>query len=152
MRRKYILDANLIVLYAVGLTDVRLIKAHKRLSNYRREDFDILEALLLKAGEVTSLPNAWTEASNLLGPNDSSPQQAEIFLTFQKLVEKLGCRYVPSAEAVVRAEFKFLGLTDSALLELAKAGFTILSVDATLCIAAEHAGLKAQNFNHLRRL
>lgn len=152
MRPKYLLDANLIVLLAVGNTYLRLISGHKRLRAYRPGDFEILERLLSTASEITSLPNAWAEASNLLGPNNNDHQSAAIFMTFQNLVQKFGCKYIPSSTAATRAEFKFLGLTDCALLELAKLDFTILSVDVKLCNAAQSAGLRAQNFNHLRGL
>ena len=152
MGPKYILDANLIVLFAVGLVDARRVPSHKRLKSYRPEDFYLLEIILSKASKITSLPNAWTEASNLLGPSGEDTRQAKIIAIFQKLVAAWGCIYVPSDVAVTRSEFRFLGLTDSALLELAKADFTILSADAKLCLAAWNAGLKASNFNDLRSL
>lgn len=149
---KYLIDANLIVLLAVGLANVDWITPHKRLTGYRPEDFAILQKLLSTATQITSLPNAWTEASNLLGKGGKNIQTNEILLQFQCLVEGFGCAYVPSATAVMRSEFKFLGLTDCALLELAGLDFTILSADSNLCIAAEKAGLKAINFNHFRGL
>ena len=149
---KFLIDANLIVLLAVGLADVRWIAGHKRLKGYGPEDFVILQNMLSKATQITSLPNAWTEASNLLGQGGNNIQTNEILLKFQYLVKDFGCAYVPGATAVARSEFKFLGLTDCALLELAGLDFTILSADHKLCIAAEKAGLKASNFNHFRGL
>ena len=149
---KFLIDANLIVLLAVGLADVRWIAGHKRLKGYGPEDFVILQNLLSRATQITSLPNAWTEASNLLGQGGSNFQITKILSQFQFLIIDFGCAYVPGATEVARSEFKFLGLTDCALLELAGLDFTILSADHKLCIAAEKAGLKASNFNHFRGL
>ena len=58
--------------------------------------------------------------------------------------------HIPSKDASARPEYLFLGLSDSALLELAEGDFTLLSADAKLCLSAANAGCEAVNFNHLR--
>lgn len=56
--------------------------------------------------------------------------------------------YVPSLDAAKRGEFRRLGLTDSATLEVAKADIHILSADLGLYLAAIKAGYSAANFTH----
>ncbi len=70
-------------------------------------------------------------------------------------VEILDETYVPSEAGVKRPEFSKLSLTDAILLEALKFStentpFQLLTVDLDLAIAAEIAGYKVQNFNHLR--
>lgn len=61
-------------------------------------------------------------------------------------------RHVESRQAVARDEFLRIGLTDAAILEMATASHTLLTVDLDLYLTALNRGLKAENFNHLRDL
>ena len=44
--RQIVIDANLLVLLVVGLTDRALIAKHKRTKTFEPEDFDLLTRLL----------------------------------------------------------------------------------------------------------
>ena len=65
MRKIIALDANLLVLLIVGLTDRRLIASHKRLKEYTVDDFDLLERLISASAGIAVTPNVLSEASNL---------------------------------------------------------------------------------------
>jgi hypothetical protein len=97
--------------------------------------------------ELAALPNALSEASNLLEfVGDGLPEK--VFARFLQLVATTREIYVPSLDASGRSEFRRLGLTDAATLEAAKEGFHILSADLGLYLAAARAGYSAANFTH----
>jgi hypothetical protein len=72
----------------------------------------------------------------------------KILLRFLQLVSTAREIYVPSLSAAKRAEFRRLGLTDSATLEASRADVHILSADLGLYLAAVRAGYSAANFVH----
>jgi hypothetical protein len=144
-----VLDTALLTLLIVGLTDRKYIAAHKRLSQFVEEDFDLLVTALERAETLVVTPNTLTEASNWLR-QIKEPARAQIQKVFEAFIHRYREIYVPSADASKRAEFIRLGLTDSAILEVAKSDVVVLSTDLDLCIAAEIAEYAAVNFNHLR--
>ena len=150
MRKSIVLDANLLVLFVVGLTDPAYVDKHKRLRAYDLLALHLLEEYIIASSkEVLVTPHALSEASNHLR-QIAEPARSHIGRTFQKFIERSKEIYVKSATASSRAEFLDLGLSDSALMEVAKEDVVIVSVDLDLCIAAEIAGYSALNFNHVR--
>ena len=149
MRNTIALDANLLVLLVVGLTERKYISVHKRLREYDVADFDLLRALISNSAGVAVTPNALSEASNLLR-QIAEPARTQIAMAFRQLIKKTDEIYVRSADASARAEFLRIGLSDSALLEVSKKNIVVLSVDLDLYLAARAAGYEAINFNHLR--
>jgi hypothetical protein len=147
-RRTLILDANLIVLLVVGLADETEVPVHRRTRQYTIDDFRLLLAAISEFRELAVLPNALTEASNLLEVNRSGFPE-KIAKSFLKFVGGAREIYIPSLEASTRSEFQRLGLTDAATLELAKGDTHILSADLQLYLAALGAGYSAANFNHV---
>lgn len=146
-RPTLILDANLIVLLIVGLADESAVPRHKRTRAYSINDFRLLLRVISEYQELAVLPNALSEASNLLEfEGDGLPQQ--IFVRFLQFVSTTREIYVPSMDAARRGEFRRLGLTESATLEAAKADIHILSADLSLYLAALTAGYSAANFTH----
>jgi hypothetical protein len=147
MARTLVLDANLIILLVVGLADETLVSQHKRTRAYSKNDFRLLLKIISNFDEVTVLPNALSEASNLLD-FEGEGQPAKIFTQLSHLIATSKEVYVPSADALVRREFRRLGLTDAAMLEMGKNNFHILSADVGLYLAALEAGYAASNFTH----
>lgn len=150
MRPDYVLDANLIVLLVVGLTDPNEIGRHKRLSGYDVRDFEILKSVLLGASRIIFTPNALTEASNLLGHGDDL-RRKRFASTLAAIVEKEHEEWMPARQAVERRELLRLGLTDAVLLSLASSGGSLLTADLPLYLAAAAAGCDTVNFDDLRR-
>ena len=146
-RRTLILDANLIVLLVIGLADEKAVPVHKRTRAYTIADFRLLLGVIAGFRELAALPNALSEASNLLVfEGDGLPQK--VFERFSQFIATTQEIYVPSLDASNRAEFRRLGLTDAATLEAAKENFHILSADLGLYLAAINAGYSAANFTH----
>jgi hypothetical protein len=144
-----VLDTALLTLLIVGLTDRKYIAAHKRLSQFVEEDFDLLVAALEQAEMLVVTPNTMTETSNWLR-HIKEPARARIQKVFAGFIHRSREIYVSSTDAVDRPEFLQLDLTDSVILEVAKSDVVVLSTDLNLCIAAEVAEYAAVNFNHLR--
>jgi hypothetical protein len=142
-----VLDANLIVLLVVGLADEKAVPVHKRTRAYSVNDFRLLLNLISEYQELAALPNALSEASNLLEfRGDGLP--AKVFSRFAQFISTAKEIYVPSIDASRRPEFRRLGLTDAATLESARASVHILSADVGLYLAAIKAGYSAANFTH----
>lgn len=150
---KVILDSNLLLLLVVGLASQNYIKIHRRLNSYTDDDFVLLAKILNSVDSIILTPNTLTETSNLIG-YIVNPARAEIYTVFRALLETPGNeeRFVESKVAMTRTEFVRLGLTDAALLHMATESHTLLTADLDLYLAAVSQGLKAENFNHLRKL
>jgi hypothetical protein len=151
MRKTIALDANLLVLLVVGLTQENYIATHKRLKEYTIDDYTLLTRLIAESAGLVTTPNALSEASNLLRQT-GEPARSEILRRFRSLIQGTSEIYIASIDSCARDEFVRLGLSDSAMLELGKRDLLVLSTDARLCIAALGAGYQAENFNHHRNL
>lgn len=146
-RRTLILDANLIVLLVIGLADEKAVPVHKRTRAYSIADFRLLLRVIAEFRELAALPNALSEASNLL-EFEGVGLPEKIFDRFSRFIASTQEIYIPSLDASKRKEFRRLGLTDAATLEAAKENFHVLSADLGLYLAAINAGYSAANFTH----
>ena len=143
------LDANLAVLFTVGLANIDYIEKHKRLRRYDVAAFRLLDELLGAADGVVWCPHVLTETSNLvLYLND--PIRPEAAAALALLVNRYQEKAIPSAEGCARPEYLRLGLTDAILLTLASTGATLVTDDLDLHLAAASADLPSINFNELR--
>jgi len=149
MRKAISLDANLLVLLIVGLAGPKFISKHKRLQTYDAEDFNLLKHAISESSGLVVTPNTLSEASNLLRQG-REPMKTLINDVFRNFINSTKEIYIKSANASSRSEFARLGLSDGALLEIAKGDIVVLSADLDLCVAAEVAGYAAINFNHVR--
>jgi hypothetical protein len=148
MSRILVLDANLIMLLIVGLADESAVPEHKRTRAYSVKDFKLLREIVFSYTEVAVVPNALSEVSNLLsfGSDQLSRKILSSFLRFISATREF---YVTSVAAAGRNEFRWLGLSDSAILEIAKQEMDLLTADVRLDLAARKAGYNSRNFTHL---
>lgn len=157
MPHEWVLDANLIALLLLGLVDRRAIGRHRRVENFTTGDFDALEShvkAVASRGEVLVVsPNIWTEVSNLFQKDKDREDSrwSNMLPILRDLIAKFEERYVPSLVAANRHEFRFLGLSDAVLLELAAHGATIVTNDGKLCEKAGDTGISALHFAAIRQ-
>ena len=147
------IDTNLLVLLVVGETDKDLISKHRRTRAYRVEDYDLLVKLINDTDhQVFVAPNTLTEASNLLAQH-GEPERSRIFGVLQTLIETTEEKAVESRVAARNSNFRRLGLTDAALMEIVSASNPLITTDLDLYLAAsaKEAGA-AFNFAHYRNL
>jgi len=148
MARSVVLDANLLVLLVAGHTDRSLIERHKNLSAYDADGFDLLLETLAEYSQVVLTPNTLTEASNLLR-QIGNPDRLRVTVMLGHLIQEHDERYIVSKDAAVEKTFGRLGLTDAALLVVAREHGSLLSADNALYLAASTEGIAAFNFAHL---
>ena len=146
------IDANLLVLLIVGSIGEELILKHRRLQRFAAEDYQTLRNLLDRVDQVFVTPNTLTETSNLLAQH-GEPERSRFFDRLRYVIQKSKEIHVVSEVASQNNEFKRLGLTDAALLEVATAETPLLTVDLDLYLAALTKGREtALNFTHLQNL
>jgi hypothetical protein len=75
MRKILVLDANLIVLLIVGLADEAEVAKHDRTRANSIRDFRLLNQIISNCEQVRVIPNALTEASNLLRSKRRVPRK-----------------------------------------------------------------------------
>jgi hypothetical protein len=151
MATKLILDANLSILFVVGITKRDYIAKHKRLRPYDEVDFDNISNLIANSDGVIFTPNVLSETSNLIR-YIGDPIKSEVSMRLGAIIAAADERVIESKIAVMRSEYVRLGLTDAVLLELACFGATLLTIDLDLYLAALAAGLNAINYNHIKEL
>lgn len=148
---RILIDANLLLLFVVGMTSRNLISRHKRCKAFSLDDYDRLCRVLASSREVLVTPNTLTETSNLLGYIDE-PARSQLFHSLRKVIHSTSELCVDSGSASEASEFIRLGLTDAAQLHLLDSSRSLLTTDLSLYLAALRRGDNAVNFNHLREL
>lgn len=151
MPPNYLLDANLLVLLVVGSLGRDEIPQHERTRGYSASDFDRLLLVLTGASSIILAPNVLTEVSNLLKLGKGfDPKRQKLALLLRGIIETASEQAVASVQAAARAEFLWLGLTDSVLLELSSGDCCLLTSDGHLHSAVLAAGGDAVHFSQLR--
>ena len=146
----YFIDANLLVLLIVGRVGEESLAKHSRLQQFVVEDYRILRNLLDRIEQVFVTPNTLTETSNLLAQH-GEPERSRLFEQLRSTIEESREIHVVSEVASKNREFRRLGLTDAALLEVATAQTPLLTVDFDLYLAALTTDQDmAVNFRHIQ--
>ena len=146
--KRIFLDANLLVLLIVGVTDQELINKHRRLREFDEDDYERLIRLVKQVNQILVTPNTLTEASNLLAYH-GEPQRSRFFEVLRILIEEHEEIVVSNRTASQRKEFSRLGLTDAALLEAVSSSTPLITVDSSLYRAAIGKESEcAYNFRH----
>ena len=147
MGSSLLVDANLLVLWAVGAVSPALIARHKRLNAYVENDYKVLSDFMAGYDSIAVTPNALSEASNI-ARYIAEPARSKVAMILARIAETSKEFYVPSARAVARNEYRYLGLTDAAMLEVMDVH--LLTDDLDLLVAAESQGKTCFYFTHLR--
>ena len=145
MGRRLIVDTNLLVLLVVGSTSRAYVERHKRCKPFTVNDFEDL-VLLVDGSELIVTTGILTETSSLTR-QIGEPYRSEIGLYLKEFIERATEFAIPSRGASQRPEFLRLGLTDSAILDLAVEDAAFVSTDGALCALWEGAGRQVIYFN-----
>ena len=149
MKKALAIDANVLVLLTVGLTNISYIERHRRLHpTYRRDHFKFLQEILYGEPALATTPHALAEASNL-ARLCGEPMRTEVTNTLGRVIAKVEEFPASSLEAAHAAEFPRLGLTDAAFFQLDPQCFRVLSADIDLILALQPKGFEVLNFQHL---
>jgi len=148
--RGILVDSGLLLLLFVGLCDRGRIQTFKRTRMFTESDFDLLQGIVRRFDLLVTTPNILTEVSNLLGQLPDN-LHAQYFATFARsLQEGVNEYYIPSGQLALQDHFPRLGLTDTGIIEQARNGNLVLTVDLPLYNRLCELGVDAINFNHFR--
>ena len=148
----FFIDANLLVLLVVGRVGEEFITKHSRLQQFVVEDYRILRNLLDRVEQAFVTPNTLTETSNLLAQH-GEPERSRFFDQLRFTIEDSREIQDISEVASQNREFRRLGLTDAALLEVATVETPLLTVDLDLYLAALAKDQDtAVNFRHIQNM
>lgn len=149
MKRRVLVDTNLLVLLIVGKTSTQLIGIHKRTRAYTIDDYLLLDSIVCDAGSHVTTPNILSETSSLIR-QFGGPRLIEIVSVFKLFIGSCVEVYVPSSDAAKGMHFLRLGLTDSAILALEHGDITLITDDLDLYMTSALAHRKVINFTHER--
>ena len=146
-----LIDANILLLFAVGAFDRSMITRFDRLSAYTEWDYDIVSKYIAYVGKLVTSPNILTEVSNLAGKLPAKILST-FYSTLAKKIEILDESYIESKVACRDRHFVTLGLTDATIIQIAlRRNCIVLTADSDLYRILWDRGARAINFNHLRQ-
>jgi predicted nucleic acid-binding protein len=147
-QRGALLDANILLVYVVGMCDTRLLPQFHHTKQYK-DDFPLIQRLVNHFRLIYTTPHVLTEVSNL-GKKLGEKLSPRFFDELQKVVQVLEERSCTSKDATANRYFRTLGLTDAALLHIAVNDILVITADLPLYLTLRHTNIDAVNINHLR--
>lgn len=148
-RNGLLIDTNLLVLLLIGLVNPARIETFKRTRQYTRADYDLLINAVSRFSDLYTLAQVMAEVSNLT--DLSGPESALARHALKELLTTLDEPVISSIRAATNVHYTRLGLTDAAVIELARElNLTVLTDDLDLYLALTRVGVTAFNFTHLR--
>ena len=140
-----IIDSNIFILFLVGQINENKIKDYARNSIYSKEDYYFLLNILSKYDRIITSPNILTEVDNILNRitgDDKYRYLAIVKDIYKQTIEK----YLETERVSQNWFFDILGVTDSAIIIMAKECDLLVSGDSTLCDYAKSLDIKTFDF------
>jgi len=149
--RGALIDANLLLVYFVGMFDPEWIPKFKRTNTFTVEDFYLLAGLFKFFNKVVTTPNILTEVN---GFSNQLPRNLKPFYysEFATQVMNLEEHYIESASVTVLPHFNRFGLTDTGIVELVRENYLVLTDDLELMGYLQNVNIDVINFNNIRVL
>ena len=131
--RSLLLDANLLLVLAIGHSDPLLIGRHKKTKGaYVPDDYDLLFDIIGAFAPCLTTPHILTEVSNQLGQGEG-PIRHALFQSFAGLVPLLREYHAPCQVLARYDQFPVYGLTDMGIVDLAmKQRSLVITADSAL--------------------
>lgn len=149
-QRTVLVDTNLLVLLIIGSVAPSHISRVGRTRGYSEDDYHVARSIVNRFACAATTPHVLTETSNLVLQGVWGGLAEEVVKRLRGIYITADERFVP-AHKLFRDRFAAsFGLADSAIIDAARRGCTVLSDDLALSLAVESLGLAAINFNHLR--
>lgn len=145
------IDANLLLVYTVGLVGAEHIPTQKRTREYTVEDFVLLRRVIQRFDYLVSTPKILTEVDNLSGMLRQDIRRTCRQLIRDQLLKVVEERYIASTEASGDAAFEQLGLSDASFAMLARAGMLVLTSDFDLSYILAARGADCINYTNVLR-
>lgn len=148
-RRGVLVDANLLVIYCIGILDPSLISRFD--GSYSAEDFDLLDTFLGRFQRIVTTPNIMTEASNLATNRRKDVGMQLHQLLRDRLLEVLHERYIATRRAAMVPECDRLGISDAATSILAQSKHLVLTNDFDLSVHLHSRKVDCINYTQILR-
>ncbi|GHU87425.1 hypothetical protein AGMMS49944_30390 [Spirochaetia bacterium] len=143
--RDVIIDTNIFILFLVGQINENKIKNYTRNSLYTKEDYYFLLNILSNYDRIITSPNILTEVDNILNRITGEDKYKYLVLVrtiYKQTIEK----YIKTDIVSQNWFFDSLGITDSAILMMAKESELLISGDSSLCDYAKSLNIKTFDF------
>ena len=140
-----IIDTNIFILFLVGQINENKIENYTRNSIYSKEDYYFLLDILSKYDRIITSPNILTEVDNILNRINGEDKYRYLALVkniYKQTIEK----YLETERVSQNWFFDILGITDSAIIIMAKECDLLISGDSTLCDYAKSLDIKTFDF------
>jgi hypothetical protein len=144
-----LVDANLLVLLAVGTVNRNRIETFKRTRQYTKSDYDLLVRFLGAFRRSYTVAHVLAEVSDLIDLPGAERLQARRYLRGTiSLLEEIE---IPSRRAAEDPVYEHLGLADAAIGAVARAkNCCVLTDDLDLYLRLSRDQINVINFAHLR--
>lgn len=145
-----ILDTNLLLVFVLGMYDPLHIKKHKNTrGGYTPDDYYRLRDQLVGLHRSITTPHILTEVSNLLGqaPEVLKPSYFHALATVALQFEEL---HVSASRIFSGKSALTFGPTDLGILEIARSGHLVVTVDSRLADFLLRSGIHAVDYRMLR--
>ena len=151
LRRTLLLDANLLVIIAIGLTDETLLDGNL-LGNYAAEDFDLITNIVRVSERAIVTPYILTEVNGLLNKTGFAREACRTTLC-EGIIPIFEERYNASRELATNAKIiRQFGLTDASIVEAALDDTFVLTADGPLCGYLRGNGKAAWHYDEIRHI
>lgn len=149
-RSTVLVDTNLLLLLVVGWTAPEQLGKVGGTEEYDNEDLEMLNGFVGRFRYTVTTPHVLCETSNLLCRGATGRLADDLRRALHGVFAVTDERFVPARKLCKDTLAAPLGLADTAMIEAARRGCTVLSVDADLCGELHRRGLRVLNFNHYR--
>ena len=147
--RGLVIDANLLPLLVVGMTNPSRVERFSRTQMYSLADFGLVAGFASQFQKVITTPHVLTEVSNLA--NLKEPELGKLRSRLRMIVEQ-GDEIRETASNLMQSRvYTSLGLGDAAVANAANQRL-LLTDDLDLYCTVRAQGGDAVNFNHIRPL
>lgn len=149
--KSVLLDTKLLVLWVVGLTDIKLIARHKRTrKEFTVLDFELLQFLLKDFNVLWITSHCLAEASNFLKQTHSQ-QASKLLGTLANLSHIVRESHNCFSIVVSNEYFQRMGVADTGIIQKSKRVSCLITVDFDLYVIVSKSATEVVNFNHLRQ-
>lgn len=146
-----LIDTNILLLFFVGSFDPELIPRFKRTKMFTIQDYETLVSVLGYFESIITTPHILTEVSNLSGQLPLRPDsQRNYFARFAHGIALFHENHFPSTEISSMQEFIKFGLSDTAIVRLARNNHLVITDDFQLAQYLQTQCIDVLNFNHIR--
>jgi len=149
-RSTILVDTNLLLVLVVGWTAPEQLGKVGGTEEYDSADLELLDGIVGRFRYTVTTPHVLCETSNLLCRGATGRLADDLRYVLHRVFALTDERFVTARKLCRDTLAAPLGLADTAMIEAANRGCTVLSVDARLCGELHRRGLPVFNFNHYR--